>query len=131
MIKMKPGFWYLAHPYSSKTKEGVIANYELARRRSAKLFLQGYNIFSPIVHSHSIEMASPEMLKWPIEKRYKFWLYAIDFSILEYVGFTGVILAPGWGKSKGCKVEYEWFLSHKQPDGKPHEILKYSNLIGD
>lgn len=131
MIKMKPGFFYFCHPYSAKTKEGRIANYELCCRRSIKLLLKGYNIFSPIVHSHSIEMASPEMLKWPLEKRYKFWLHTIDFAVLKHVGFTGVILAPLWGKSKGCKREYDWFLSHRQPNGTVHEILKYNNVVGD
>ena len=129
MIEMKP-FYYLCHPYSAKTMEGRIANYELCCRRSAKLILKGYNIFSPIVHSHPIEMASPEMLKWPNEDRWNLWI-GIDINILEYVGFTGVILAPGWGKSKGCKKEYDWFLCHKQPNGKAHEILRYYDLIGD
>ena len=130
MIKMKSGLYYFCHPYSAKTKEGRMANHELCCRRSAKLLLKNYNIFSPIVHSHSIEMVSPEMLKWSVNKRWQFWI-DIDFSILEYVGFTGAILAPLWGKSKGCKKEYEWFLSHRQPNGKPHEILKYYDLVGD
>lgn len=132
MIKMKPGLHYFCHPYSSKTKtkEDRIANFELCCRRSAKLILKGYNIFSPIVHSHPIEMASPEVLQWPIEDRWKFWI-DIDIAILEYVGFTGVILAPLWGKSKGCKKEYEWFLSHTGPNGKAHEILKYYDVVGD
>ena len=130
MIKMKPGFYYLCHPYSAKTAEGRICNFELCCRRSAKLLLKGYNIFSPIVHSHPIEMASPEMLAWPLKDRWKFWI-DVDMAILEYVGFTGAILAPLWGKSKGCKREYDWFLSHRQPDGKVHEILKYYDLVGD
>ena len=128
--KIKPGFYYFCHPYSAKTKEGRIANYELCCQRSAKLLLNGYNIFSPIAHSHSIEMASPEMLKWPIEKLWKFWI-DIDMVILEYVGFTGVILGPHWRRSKGCKREYEWFMSHRQPNGKPHEILLYNSVLGD
>jgi len=130
MVKMKDGLFYFCHPYSAKTQEGRIANYELACRRSAKLLLKGYNIFSPIVHSHPIEMASPEMLKWPQEKLWQFWLN-VDIAILEHVGFTGVILAPLWGTSKGCKEEYEWFLSHVRQDGKPYDILKYYDLMGD
>ncbi|HUX55574.1 MAG TPA: DUF1937 family protein [Bacteroidales bacterium] len=131
MVKIKSGFYYFTHPYSAQTVEGRVANYELCCRRSAKLLLAGYNIFSPITHSHSIEMACLEMLKWSLEERYEFWLYTIDMAVLEYVGFTGVILALGWGKSKGCKREYEWFILHKQPNGKPHEILQYSKIIGD
>ena len=127
---MKPGFYYFAHPYSAKTAEGRIANYELCCRRSAKLLLKGYNVFSPIVHSHSIEMASPEILKLPEQRLWQFWIN-IDIAILEHVGFTGVILAPKWGTSKGCKKEYDWFLCHKQPNGKAHEILRYYDLIGD
>ena len=130
MIKMKSGLYYFCHPYSAKTKEGRIANYELCCHRSAKLLLKGYNIFSPIVHSHPIEMVSPEMLKWSVNKRWQFWIN-VDMAILKYVGFTGAILAPLWGKSKGCTKEYEWFLSHRRPNGKPHEILKYYDLAGD
>jgi len=129
VIKITPGYWYFCHPYSANTDEGRIANYELCCRRSGKLLAKGYNIFSPIVHSHAIEMASPVLLKMSLKERYKFWLHSIDFAILEYVGFTGAILAPEWGRSKGCKAEYEWFLSHKQPNGKPHEILKYIDLM--
>jgi len=130
MIKMKPGFYYLCHPYSAKTKEGRIANYELCCRRSAKLLLKGYNIFSPIVHSHPIEIASPEMLKWTIEDRWQFWI-DIDMAILKHAGFTGAIFAPGWGESKGCMREYDWFISHKQFNGKPHDILQYIKIVGD
>ena len=130
MAKMKPGLYYFCHPYSAETKEGRIANYELCCRRSAKLLLKGYNIFSPIVHSHSIEMASPEMLKWPIEDRYKFWLYNIDFAILEFVNFTGAIFAPDWMKSRGCTKEYMWFVSHLRANGKSHRLLVYNNIVG-
>ena len=130
MIKIKSGLFYFCHPYSAKTKEGREANFNLCCRRSAKLLLKGYNIFSPIVHSHPTERASPEMLQWSIEKRWEFWI-DIDIALLEYVGFTGVILAPLWGRSKGCRREYDWFLSHKQPDGRVHEILKYNDVIGD
>ena len=129
MVKMKPGFYYFAHPYSAKTEEGRIANFELCCRRSIKLLLKGYNIFSPITHSHPIETASSEMLRWPIDSRWQFWI-DIDIAILEYVKFTGIILAPKWGTSKGCQREYNWFLSHCQPNGKPCDILKYNDLIG-
>jgi len=133
---MKPGFYYFAHPYSSKTKEGLIANFELCCQRSAELLLKGYNVFSPIVHSHSIEMASPEMLTWTVDELWQFWI-DIDMAILEYVEFTGVILAPGWRTSKGCMREYEWFISHTSKaglftsNGKPYDILQYNDLIGD
>lgn len=130
MVKMKSGFWYLAHPYSSETIEERIANFELACRRSAKLLLKGYNIFSPIVHSHPIEMASPEMMAWPQEKLWKFWL-DVDVAILEYVGFTGLILSPGWHESRGCRREYEWFTTHLKCNGEPYEILKYNDIMGD
>jgi hypothetical protein len=130
MVKMKPGLYYFAHPYSAKTEEGRTANFELACRRSAILLLKGYNIFSPIVHSHPIEMANPELLSWPQEKLWQFWL-DIDLAILEFVNFTGIILAPLWGTSKGCKKEYEWFLGHVRSDGKPYDILRYNDLIGN
>ena len=130
MVKMKPGLYYFAHPYSGKTLQNRIANYELCRKRSAALLLRGYVIFSPIVHSHPIEMVSPEMLKWPHKKRWRFWIN-IDLAIIEYVRFTGIILAPDWGRSKGCLKEYDWFVSNKGPNGRPHEILLYNRIVGD
>lgn len=130
MIKIKPGLYYFCHPYSSETEEGRIANFELCARRSARLLLKGYCIFNPVVHSHPIEMACPEMLKWPYEDRWNFWLN-IDIAIIKYTAFTGLILAPGWCESRGCIKEYEWFLSHKQPNGKSYKILKYNDLVGD
>ena len=130
MIKMKPGLYYFCHPYSAKTEEGRIENFELCRRRSANLLLKGYNVFSPTVHSHSIEMASPEMLAWSIEDKWKFWIN-IDIAVLNYVGFTGVMLAPGWGGSEGCRKEYDWFLSHIRSDGKSYDILMYNDVLGD
>lgn len=128
MIEIKPGFYYFVHPYSANTKEKRIENYNLCCRRSAKIILKGYNIFSPIVHSHPIEMACPEMLKWSVEERWKFWI-ALDMAILKYVGFTGVILAPRWDNSIGCRREYAWFLSHQKPDGGPCDILRYDDII--
>ncbi len=130
MIKMKPGFYYFCHPYSTKIKEDRIANFELCCRRSAKLLLKGYNIFSPIVHSHSIEIVSSEISQLPKKDKWKFWM-DIDFAILKYVGFTGAILAPLWGRSKGCKREYDWFILHHRSNGKPYDILKYDDVIGD
>ena len=130
MIKMKPGLYYFCHPYSAKTKESRIANFELCCKRSAELLLKGYNIFSPIVHSHPIEMASPEILTWLQEEKWKFWI-GIDVAILEHVGFTGVILAPGWGRSKGCRREYDWFLLHTKADDRSYDILKYYDVEGD
>lgn len=130
MVRMKLGYWYLCHPYSAQTIEGRISNFKLCCKRSAKLLLNGYNIFSPIVHSHLIEMASSEMLKWSAKDRWKFWIN-IDIALLEYVGFTGVILAPGWGASQGCQMEYDWFTAHQQPDGKPHDILQFREIVGD
>jgi len=130
MVKMKPGFYYLCHPYSAKTEKDKATNFELCCIRTGKLLLKGYNIFSPIVHSHTIETACPEIQKWPEKNKWQFWM-DIDIAILEQVGFTGAILAPGWGKSKGCKKEYEWFLSHRKVDGTPYDILKYYDIMGD
>jgi len=127
---MRPGLYYFAHIYSADTEEGRICNYKLCCRRSAKLLLKGYNIFSPITHSHPIEAASPEMLLWSVEKRWQFWI-DIDMALLEYIKFTGAIFAPLWGKSAGCMREYDWFLFHRRSDGKPYEILQYNKITGD
>jgi hypothetical protein len=132
-VKRKPGLYYFAHPYTAKDNKGCYvpaaeeANFRLCCYRSSRLLLAGYNIYSPISHTHPIHCACPEFLQ---RHEHKLW-YELDIAFIEHAGFTGVILAPGWGTSKGCKLEYEWFLSHKQSNGEPHEILLYKDIVGD
>ena len=108
---MKKGFWYFAHPYTAKDKEGNFvpeaedANFALANQRAAELLKRGYNIYSPISHTHPIHRACPEFLR---NHEHEMW-YELDNNLIAQTNFKGIILAPGWETSNGCKNELKLF----------------------
>lgn len=119
--------YYFAHPYSCKDKNGnyVIAgeeaNFRLCNYRASRLLLAGYNVYSPISHTHSIHLACPEFLT---RHEHGMW-YQLDMALIEKTDFDGIILAPGWADSTGCCMERNWFVEH----GK--HVLDYETIIGD
>uniref|UniRef100_A0A6M3JWF8 DUF1937 domain-containing protein n=1 Tax=viral metagenome TaxID=1070528 RepID=A0A6M3JWF8_9ZZZZ len=119
------GLWYFAHPYTCKDKDGNYiqageeANFRLCCWRSSRLLLAGYNIYSPIAHTHPIHMACPEFLA---RQEHEMW-YQLDIDFISRTSFTGIILAPGWKESKGCVLEKEWFEDHDR------RILTYEEAV--
>jgi len=110
------GFFYFAHPYTCKdltVPEGVIkyvsegeqANFELCNQRAARLIELGYNIYSPISHTHPIHRASSVFLA---RHEHEVW-YALDNEFIARTQFDGIILAPMWEKSSGCRDERRQF----------------------
>ena len=105
------GFYYFAHPYTARDKDGNFvpeaeeANFQLCNQRAARLIEAGYNIYSPISHTHPIHRASPVFLS---RHEHEAW-YELDMEFLAKTQFDGIILAPGWEDSKGCRMEQEWF----------------------
>ena len=109
--EMIDGLFYFAHPYDS-TDNTPAKNYQLCNQRAVKLIDLGYMIFSPITHSHPLHVIK----KHPSE----FWM-SIDRLIMPMC--MGLILAPRWKESRGCKEEYEYFKSIGRM------ILFYEDLI--
>lgn len=110
------GFFYFAHPYTCKdvtvpegvTKyvpEGEQANFELCNQRAARLIELGYNIYSPISHTHPIHRASVAFLA---RHEHEAW-YVLDMEFIGKTKFDGIILAPGYENSKGCIMERDYF----------------------
>lgn len=122
----KKELWYFAHPYTAKDKEGKYvpeaedANFQLSCYRASRLLLAGYNIYSPISHTHPIHRACPEFLA---KHEHELW-YQLDLAFIEQTNFTGIILAPGWELSKGCNLEHEWFKLHNK------KVLLYNLITG-
>ena len=119
------GVYYFAHPYTCKDKdgnyvsEGEEANFVLATVRSAELMKRGYNIYSPITHTHPIHRACPEFLA---RHEHMLW-YKLDNEIIDNMNWKGIILAPGWQNSKGCRAELDRI-------GKlGGEVRMYSDLV--
>ena len=119
--------WYFAHPYSVKDADGRYvaeaeeANFDLCNQRAARQIEAGYLIYSPISHSHPIHRASPTMLA---RYAHQEW-YLRDMEFVKCVEWQGIILAPGWNLSPGCRMEQEWFRSEGL------EVREYDHVITD
>ena len=119
------GLWYFAHPYTCKDKdgnfvsEGEEANFHLCNIRAAELLDRGYNIYSPISHTHPIYRASPSMLA---RREHELW-YHLDNEFIDSTSWAGIILAPGWEKSSGCRAEKELIEAKGLP------VLLYANIM--
>lgn len=122
---MNKGLWYFAHPYTVKDKddnyllEGEEANFRLCNYRASRLLLAGYNIYSPISHTHPIQIACPEFLG---RQEHEMW-YHLDEHLIGRTNFDGIILAPGWSYSKGCCQEHDIFVAERKI------VLLYSDII--
>jgi len=120
------GLWYFAHPYTCKDKdgnfvpEGEEANFHLCCQRAARLMEHGYNLYSPISHTHPIHRASPTFLA---RHEDEMW-YHLDNEFIDSTNWTGIILAPGWKTSSGCKAEKE------RIEAKGGSVRYYGKIVG-
>lgn len=90
---------YLASPYSSQDSAVRQDRYEEACKKAAELMSQGYNVFSPIAHSHPISQHIGNGLD------HDFWL-SQDLSFLEsWADEMWVLMLPGWEESIGIWKE--------------------------
>ena len=121
------GLWYFAHPYTCRDKDGNFvqtgeeANFRLCCYRSGQLFLAGCNIYSPIAHTHPIHMATPEFLA---RHEHELW-YQLDLDFIRKTDFDGIILAPLWETSKGCRMERNAF------EDMGRDVKFYKDIIHD
>lgn len=103
-------FVYLAGPYSAVGFDQHSENAKWLRdfrfkelnKKAAKLMEEGYLVFSPISHSHPIELDG-----MPDLKSGGWWLRQ-DFPVLKNVDKVIVYMLPGWDKSYGVKKEIEY-----------------------
>jgi len=119
------GLYYLAHPYTCKDKDGKYvpkgedANFQLANYRAGQCLLRGYNVYSPISHTHPIHRATVEFLA---RHEHETW-YQLDIDFIDRTRFSGIILCPGWETSKGCMLEKQWFEAKGLP------VLYYAQVV--
>lgn len=119
------GLWYFAHPYTCKDKAGNFvpageeANFILCNTRAAQLFQCGYNVYAPISHTHPIHRACPAFLA---RHEHELW-YQLDNEFIDKTDWDGVILAPGWKKSSGCRAEKE------RIEKRGLQVLLYTDIV--
>ncbi len=98
---LRKGYNYLASPYSSPAPAVRHLRYTQAVRAAAFLMRQGHVVFSPIAHSHNIEM-----MGLPEPQSGHFWQQQ-DEPLLAKASRLLVLTLPGWLDSKGIEWEIE------------------------
>jgi len=127
MIEFKNGIWYFAHPYTCKDANGNYvsggeeANFRLCNIRAAKLIEKGYVIYSPISHTHPIHVSYPPFVGQNI---HEMW-YKFDNENIRQIPFKGIILAPNWEKSSGCRAERNMFVEMERT------IVLYDDIMNN
>lgn len=119
------GFVYLASPYTHPDPAVREERFQAVCRAAAALMREGHFVFSPIAHSHPIDlcMAAPQ----PGD----FWK-AQDVPILRHASRLVVLTLPGWEESRGLKWEMEIArqihmpVSFMEPDSIEHLMRNYS-----
>jgi hypothetical protein len=96
----RPELIYLACPYSHKDVAVRIARFEAANRTAGKLIANGNHVFSPISHTHPIEMAAEGKLPMGWE----YWA-AYDERMIGYCDRLIVLAIDGWTQSTGVQAE--------------------------
>jgi len=90
---------YLASPYSSTVKAVCNDRFQATCKAAAKLMREGYNIFSPIAHSHPVSQHIGNHLD------HNFWLEQ-DLSFLDsWADEMWVLMIDGWEESEGIAAE--------------------------
>ena len=100
---------YLASPYSSPRADVRHQRWMLACRAAAYLMREGHIVFSPIAHSHSVEIHGFDK-----PQSGNFWL-AQDLPILSRFEELMIFMLPGFRVSEGIKREKTFAINRGMP----------------
>lgn len=113
---------YLASPYSvgkagaygeantgTATANMRTRRFKAACKKAAELMKDGLVVFSPIAHSHSIELHGDNSLKTG-----DFWLNQ-DLEVLKHCDTLLVYRLEGWDRSRGIAKEIAFAEEHDIP----------------
>ena len=92
---------YLASPYSHKSLTIRRQRARAITHVAAVLHVQGYHVFSPIVHGHAIWEEIPLKRLAPSYQRYIDW----GLDMIERSNQLWVVMLEGWRVSTGIQVE--------------------------
>lgn len=107
-----PPLAYLATPYS-RYPGGVREAFEEACRITAKLWLAGTKVVSPIVHFHSVKTIGA--VSFPShEEDHAFWLQA-DEAMMRVCDVLIIAHLETWEVSKGIAMEVDYFAKAGRP----------------
>lgn len=89
---------YLALPYSHEDERVRESRFIAANMAAAKLYESGYNVFSPISHSHPISIFMDN------SNDSSFWT-SVDEFWQSRCDYLFILALPGWDESIGIKKE--------------------------
>ena len=101
---------YLACPYSHEDYKVREERTQKATALAAALSMNGYNVFSPLTHSHAICQCMPDNYHMDAD----FWLER-DFQILDCCQKLIVLCLTGWEDSYGVTKEIEYAKENNIP----------------
>jgi len=121
---------YLAIPYSGMEK----SSYDQANRATVAILNEGYNVFSPITHSHPLaQLGTPGTWEFWSKIDYQFldwadevWVLIPDEGIKKVMDSTGVNAEMHYAQASDMPIRYVALLNGKLtfPDEvKVEEIL--------
>ena len=108
------GYEYLASPYTHPDANIRAARYRSVVAATAYLMLEGRVIFSPIAHSHNIELCMSAQQSGSFWKRQ-------DMPLLLNASRLVVLTLDGWKESSGLK----WEIETAKEIGIPVEMMDW------
>lgn len=113
---------YLASPYTAPTKEGREERYQSVLRVCGKLLKERHNVWSPIVHCHTMAVL------FDLPTDFVFWKqYNHDF--IRRADAVWVACIDGWSVSKGVDDEIKFAELLDMPVKYVHENKDGTLLI--
>lgn len=101
---------YLGSPYTASTIAEMESRFKAVCQEAADLMLEGYEVFSPIVHSHPLS----DYMDPKLRTDHDFWMKQ-DLAILKHADFMYVLQLPGWTLSRGLNREMEFATANGIP----------------
>lgn len=100
---------YLASPYTHDEYEIIQERFMLACRAAAKLMRNGYIVFSPIAHSHSISFYAKLS-----QFDHEFW-FEQNKAYIEWCDELWILDIDGNRESKGIQMEKDYAAKLSKP----------------
>lgn len=103
---------YLAGPYTHADPKVREARFRALTHAAAQLVAAGHIVYSPITHSHPIDLSLKSDGVTHLESA--FWV-AYDEAFMQHCSMIVVLMLDGWSNSSGVRREIEYFTERQRP----------------
>jgi len=98
---------YLASPYTDPDPAVMQHRYEAVCKVAAELTRAGFNVLSPIAHSHGLAQHG-------LPKNFDFW-QQVDTVMISRCDLFVILALPGCASSRGVRAETEIAIARGMP----------------